>query len=243
MPGDVQVHGDSGPLVLLLSGGAESCNGFFPGLVEGLVEEPGCRVVVHDRPGTGTSDEEGSLADAASHLAGLVQRLDRGPAIVVGQSLGGAVALLLAMSHPEAVAGLALIDPTPINDAPLCARLEQGMVFMRRLARVPGVSGVLRAAVVAGVRWSMRGKSLRPDCEAVLEKIAHHDIVKLADAVRGISTLSAEFRAAQLPTIPALLVTADRKPSDPIARSHSELATALGTPLVTWPGASHCAHL
>jgi len=59
---DVEIHGSSGPPVLLLPGGAEACDGFFPGIVDGLTEHPGCRVIVHDRPGTGTSRLEKIMA-------------------------------------------------------------------------------------------------------------------------------------------------------------------------------------
>ncbi|SES33046.1 alpha/beta fold hydrolase [Lentzea albida] len=100
---DVRVHGESGPPVLLLPGGAESCDGFFPGLREGLMAT--AQVVEYDRPGTGTSAADGSLAGAAAALGSVIERLGRGPVVVVGQSLGGAVGVLLARDHPEQVAG------------------------------------------------------------------------------------------------------------------------------------------
>ena len=83
----VLVRGDSGPAVLLLPGGAESVDGFFPGLVEGLVADPGCRVIEYDRPGTGTSAVERSLADAPGHLHALIEDLVFGP--VVAPATGG----------------------------------------------------------------------------------------------------------------------------------------------------------
>ena len=51
----LQVLGDSGPAVLLLPGGAEAVDGFYPGLIEGLMADPGCRVILYDRPGTGSA--------------------------------------------------------------------------------------------------------------------------------------------------------------------------------------------
>jgi pimeloyl-ACP methyl ester carboxylesterase len=97
--------GESGRPVLLLPGGAESCDGFFPGLPEGLVADPGAQVIVHDRPGTGTSTVDGSLVDRLS------------PA-----------------TTPSRVAGLVLLDPTPINDPRTCAGLERVTVALGRLA-------------------------------------------------------------------------------------------------------------
>ncbi|WP_290056383.1 alpha/beta fold hydrolase [Amycolatopsis solani] len=237
----VQVHGESGPPVLLLPGGAEACDGFFPGLVEGLVAEPGARVVVHDRPGTGTSTVDGSLAGAAAHLASLVERLGLGPVVVVGQSLGGAVGVLLARHRPDLVAGLVLLDPTPVNDARACASLERMTTVLGRLSAVPGLRVVLAKALRAAALRTARGRDLRPDCAAALERTADLDIPTLARAVHGLTALA--LRESDLPRFPAVVVTADRKPDHAVRRAHERLATAFGARLVSWPGATHSVHL
>jgi pimeloyl-ACP methyl ester carboxylesterase len=71
------------------------------------------RVVVVDRPGSGWSTASGGadLSAQASALAALVERLALGRPLVVGHSLGGAVALALALEHADKVAGLALLAP------------------------------------------------------------------------------------------------------------------------------------
>jgi pimeloyl-ACP methyl ester carboxylesterase len=71
------------------------------------------RVVVVDRPGSGWSTASGSadLSTQAAALAALVERLALGRPLVVGHSLGGAVALALALEHPDRVSGLALLAP------------------------------------------------------------------------------------------------------------------------------------
>ena len=48
------------------------------------------------------------LADCADDAAAVLRSLDTGPAIVVGYSMGGPIAQLLALRHPELVAGLVL---------------------------------------------------------------------------------------------------------------------------------------
>jgi 3-oxoadipate enol-lactonase len=48
------------------------------------------------------------LADCADDAASLIRTLDCGPAIVVGYSMGGPIAQLVALRHPELVAGLVL---------------------------------------------------------------------------------------------------------------------------------------
>ncbi len=184
---DVQVYGSSGPMVLLLPGGAESCDGFFPGLVEGLVGIPVVASSSTIVPGTGTSSRPGTLAGASTDINSLIGDLGCGPTVIVGQSLGGAVALLLAVDHPEVVAGLVLLDPTPINDPRTCARLERVMKVMGRLASVPLVGGALQALLRGGNRRSMRRIDLRPDCRAALEKIGEVDVARLDAAVHGIT--------------------------------------------------------
>jgi pimeloyl-ACP methyl ester carboxylesterase len=73
------------------------------------------RVIVVDRPGSGYSTRAaGTSADLsaqASAIAALIRTLGVGPAFVVGHSLGGAVALTLALEHPQVVAGLGLLAP------------------------------------------------------------------------------------------------------------------------------------
>ncbi|HWO67753.1 MAG TPA: alpha/beta hydrolase [Umezawaea sp.] len=240
---DVRTHGSTGPPVLLLPGGAESCEGFFPGLPEGLVTDPGCRVVVHDRPGTGTSTKTGSLAGAAAHLGALIDEIDSGPVVLVGQSLGGAVAVLLAAEHPEKVAGLVLLDPTPINDTRVCARLERTMRVVGALASIPGPGTALSAATRAATKRAARRARLRPDCEAALVRTGDVDLRRLAEAVRGITALSEGLQGKDLPQVPAVVVTADRAPDSAVRGAHTRLAAALGAPVVCWPGATHSVHL
>ncbi|TCK27865.1 alpha/beta fold hydrolase [Pseudonocardia endophytica] len=235
-----RVVGDSGPPVMLLPGGAEEVDGFFPGLVEGLVADPGCRVILHDRPGTGTSTVDGSLADAPSYLASLIGELGLGPVVVVGQSLGGGVATLLARDHPDVLAGVVLLDPTPVNDASGCARLERSMRLTERLCRVTVLRRLLSASLGRSFARQRAKLTLRPDCEAAHRKIGDLDLPRLARSVHGITELSAGMRESDLPRhIPAVVVTADRKPSNSIRRSHTRVAQALGAELVSWPGAMH----
>lgn len=240
MPTDgARVLGGSGPAVLLIPGGAETSDGFFPGLPDGLLDDPGCRVILYDRPGAGTSSKDGSLAESSGHIAAMIAELGCGPVVAVGQSLGGAVAALLARDHPESVAGLVLLDPTPINDAAACARLERTMGATAALGRVPGLGALLAAGLRASFARQRRRLRLRADCAEAHARIADLDVAKLARAVRGIAEVSAGFRESDLPRVPAVVVTADRLPHDKVRMAHARLAAALDAPLVSWPGAEH----
>jgi pimeloyl-ACP methyl ester carboxylesterase len=92
------------------------------------------RVCAYDRPGTILATGEGpedfeksrsdpvpqptTLQDHAADLHALLKASgERGPYVVVGHSMGGAVSRLYASEHPEDVSGLVLVDPTPYEAA------------------------------------------------------------------------------------------------------------------------------
>jgi pimeloyl-ACP methyl ester carboxylesterase len=68
------------------------------------------RLLVPDRPGYGRSGREaGGIEDNAEVLGQLLVERGAAPAIVVGHSYGGGVAILLAARHPTLVSGLVLV--------------------------------------------------------------------------------------------------------------------------------------
>ena len=73
------------------------------------------RVITLDRPGSGYSTRhKGTAADLpaqARQIAALISTLGLDKPLVLGHSLGGAIALALALDHPEAVSGLVLVAP------------------------------------------------------------------------------------------------------------------------------------
>ncbi|SDH82591.1 alpha/beta fold hydrolase [Agrococcus jejuensis] len=239
----MRIVGESGPVVLLLPGGAEAVEGFFPGLVEGLVADPGCRVLLHDRPGVGTSTVDGRLEDAADALHATIAEAGVGPVVAIGQSLGGATALLLATAHPGDVAGIVLLDATPINDPALADMVETRATQTVRLAQVPGIGAAVRGLLRLTARRSARRHRVSAEARAAYDRMTDLDFARLADAVVGIRAIGTTFDEAAIPVVPAAVVTADRRTADPIRAAHQRLADRLGVPLRSWPGAEHAVHL
>ncbi|MEV1047581.1 alpha/beta hydrolase [Streptomyces sp. NPDC049916] len=243
----IEIHGSSGPPVLLLPGGHVSCHGFYPGYAEALVADPGARVIVHDRPGTGRSTVPGSLAGASGHLHALVHRLGMGPVVVVGQSLGGDVALLFARDFPEDVAGLVLLDPVPCGDVGLARLLERRYAGLARAARVPPVRRLIRHVMRATAEREIAKRGLRGSVADAPEWITDIDVRELARALEGLAALAEGFRPADLPRgVPAAIVSADHQPGrigDGARAAHARVAAVLGVPVTRWPGTSHSLHL
>ena len=99
-----------GPLVVLIHGlGGQPEN--FARLIP-LLTARGFRVLAPDRAGAGRSDPAppggASLYAQAARIAALIEAERAGPAIVLGHSLGGAVALQLAADRPDLLRGLVL---------------------------------------------------------------------------------------------------------------------------------------
>ena len=107
----------SGPAVLLIHGLSSQLQTFTYG-VTGLLA-PGYRLIAVDRPGSGYSQPAASatLGAQAALLDGFLGALGVERALVVGHSLGGAVALALALDHPARVAGMALVAPATQPEA------------------------------------------------------------------------------------------------------------------------------
>jgi 3-oxoadipate enol-lactonase len=55
--------------------------------------------------------EEFSIERAAGHVQELLERLEAGPAFLVGVSMGAAIAMRMTLSHPLLVRGLILVSP------------------------------------------------------------------------------------------------------------------------------------
>jgi pyruvate dehydrogenase E2 component (dihydrolipoamide acetyltransferase) len=80
------------------------------------------RVAAIDLPGHGQSDKSApdvadySVPGLAAAIAEALRALKVTPAIVVGHSLGGAVAMEVAVEHPADVAGLVLVDSAGLGN-------------------------------------------------------------------------------------------------------------------------------
>lgn len=103
--------GSGSPTLVLLHGYGESLT-TWRSVFDRLAERN--RVIALDLPGAGGSDKP----DVPYSLDAITQRLSRfldqwtsGPVVIVGHSMGGAVAASLALEHPDRIVRLVLIAP------------------------------------------------------------------------------------------------------------------------------------
>lgn len=126
--------------VLLLHGLGGQLRHFEYGVAATLARER--RVVSVDRPGSGYSTRSpgspANLPEQARQLAALADAIDLGPAIVVGHSFGGALALAYALDHPQRVRALALVAPLTLAQHRLAPQFNVLRVRSDLLRRVLG---------------------------------------------------------------------------------------------------------
>lgn len=128
----------TGPTLLLVHGLAGQMHNFTHSLLGKLRHD--FRVVILDRPGSGYSTRPAEASATISAQARIISRfceaLQLGRPLIVGHSLGGAIALALALNHPEQVAGLALLAPVthlPERVPPPFGGLAIASPLLRRL--------------------------------------------------------------------------------------------------------------
>jgi pimeloyl-ACP methyl ester carboxylesterase len=147
----------NGPAVLLLHGGSSSA-ATWARLAAALVAA-GCHVIAPDLRGHGGSSRTGSypLAGFCDDIAGLLDALHIGTAGLVGHSLGGYVAAVIARRQPDRITRLVLEEPgLPARDGPDRHELSGPRFLLAALAGLALRRGFDRRAVMSVVRQLRR---------------------------------------------------------------------------------------
>ena len=106
----------AGPTIVFLPGYASDMTGTKALALEAWAKAQGRAFLRFDYGGCGQSGgqfEDQTLADWRDDTIVMLERLAKGPAILVGSSLGGWIMLLVARDRPDLVAGLVGVAPAP----------------------------------------------------------------------------------------------------------------------------------
>ena len=130
------VERGAGPAIVFVHGLAGQMRNFDYLPLDALAQRH--RLVLIDRPGAGHSPRapgaDAGIAAQARVVAGVIGALELERPLLVGHSLGGAIALAVGLNHPERVRGLALIAPLTHFQAEVPAPFR-GLVIRSPLLR------------------------------------------------------------------------------------------------------------
>jgi 3-oxoadipate enol-lactonase len=218
----VRDSGGAGPAVLLLHGWMFAADtNFFP--VYEALQAAGYRVIALDHQGHGRGLRTAApfrLAECAADAAAVLRTLRAEPAVVVGYSMGGPIAQLMARDHPGSVAALVL-----------CATAQDWQDwwmkgFWRSMALLRLWFGVIPIGV-----WRRLLAFFRipggPTRDWVAAELSRGSSVDLAEAGRELSRYDARPWIAALRALPAAVVVTTRD-RGVLPRKQRKLAKALG---------------
>jgi len=241
----------NGPVLLLIHGMAGSATTWrqvIPGLSERF------SVVAPDLPGHGRSDKppgDYSLGAFASSLRDLLVALGHEHATVVGQSLGGGIAMQFSYQYPERCERLVLVGS---------GGLGREVNPLLRLLTLPGSDTVLRLACATPVRDALEflGEltariGLRPtpvsaelwrSYASLSERDTRAAFLRTLRAVidaRG-QAVSAANRLHLAAALPTLILWGDADRIIPVEHAYGAHASIEGSQLVIFEGVGHYVH-
>jgi 3-oxoadipate enol-lactonase len=228
-------HGDGRPVLFVMGLGADA---------EGWARQvravaPGRRAIVLDNRGVGRSSRsrrlDYSIAATAADAVALIDHLGCGPAHVVGISLGGVVAEVMAIQFPDRVRSLVLAATFARPDPALWrGAFATSLRIARWLAdpRPPHPDeGRIGRAVMRGWMPGVFSPAFARDNEAELREMVLGAVRRGVRAEVAMLQLAAVLRhdvCAALAAVhhPALVLAGSRDPMVPLARCE-ELARVL----------------
>jgi 3-oxoadipate enol-lactonase len=220
--------GGDGPPVMLLHGWLATADMNWCGAYADLVDA-GYRVLAIDHRGHGRglrSMAPFRLADCAGDAAAALRALDASPAVIVGYSMGGAIAQLVARDHPDVMSGIVLS-----GTAQHWQEAES-----KRVWRTMGVFGVvLSVAPRLSFRAGFKRTGLRdPSSTAwALGEMMRHSARDVAEAGRELGRFDSRSWLSSVNVPAAVVVTSRDSAVSP--RKQRELADALGASVFEAP--------
>jgi 3-oxoadipate enol-lactonase len=220
--------GGDGPAVMLLHGWMASADLNWSAAY-GALEEAGYRVLAIDHRGHGRGlrpIERFRLSDCAADAAAVLRELGVAPATVVGYSMGGAIAQLVAHEQPDVVSGLVLSGT---------AQHWQEQEIKRRF-RGLGLLG-LSLAVAPRASWQAAfkrvGLEISPRSVWLHSELMRHSAADIAEAGRELGRFDSRLWAHTVQAPVAVALTSRDELVSP--RKQHELAASYGAQVFEAP--------
>lgn len=236
----------AGPVLVLIHGSNASLHTWEPWVAE---LDDSYRLISMDLPGHGLTGrvpgDDYSRAGMAAFVVEVMDMLRVERFAVAGNSMGGGVAAQLALTQPERVSALILVDSAGIP----VARDEDDVPLAFRIARMPVLSKIMsfilpRSLVEEGVRKVFVDQSKVTD-----EMISRYFDLSLhegnRDATRirfsGYASQDEEAFAARLGeiTMPTLIMWGDKDGLIPVSAAHEFKARIPHADLVIYENVGH----
>jgi pimeloyl-ACP methyl ester carboxylesterase len=218
------------PTVMLLHGWMVTADLNWYAAYDALVDA-GYRVLALDHRGHGRglrAMAPFSLADCADDAAAVLRELDVAPAVVVGYSMGGVIAQLMARDHADVMSGLVLSGT--------CQHFQDPET--RRVWKWMGVVGLsLGLAPRQFYRFWFRSAKIRLDEQTawLLSELMRHEARDIAEAGRELGRFDSRPWLASLARLRAAVVLTGRdamvSPSKQRELAQAAAATVFEVPL------------
>ncbi|HTU01609.1 MAG TPA: alpha/beta fold hydrolase [Candidatus Sulfotelmatobacter sp.] len=182
-----------------------------------------------------TSPPPYTLQGFAADVHALLGQLRLAPAHVVGLSMGGMVAQVLALEHPADVSALVLAD----TNSTLPAEVRPAIAERGEAALRGGMASVVDMTLE---RWFTRGFMGSEVVARCRERLLKDDVRGWAASWRAISEVDTHPRLGEI-RVPTLVLTGEADVSAPVARAQAMAAAIPGASLYIVPGAPHMAPL
>nr|AKN78217.1 Est16 [uncultured bacterium] len=182
-----------------------------------------------------------SLDDMAADAVGLLDALGVKRAHIVGASMGGMIAQLVAINHPDRVLSLTSIMSTTGNPA-----LPQGKPEAMAVLMTPAPEGDIEAAVARGINaWKVIGSPGFPTDDKILREWVTRDVrrslypVGVARQMAAIVANGDRREKLKNLDVPAVVLHGGDDPLVPVEGGKDTAANIPGAELIVVPGMGH----
>jgi pimeloyl-ACP methyl ester carboxylesterase len=212
-------HGSSFPLVLAYGLGGNTS--MWAGQIEAFAAH--CRLILWDPRGHGQSDspprrEQYGLQISAEDLRGLLDHLRIDSAYIGGQSMGGGIAARFAVTYPDRVAALSIIDSASASGL----RISVAMRAMREktieLAETQGMAAVADYVITANPNLRTQAEAFPAARQRLRQMFLDLNPTGYAHTIRVMLTETCPMEQLATLTMPTLVLVGDEDPALDAAR-------------------------